>query len=154
MGSIVHWIAERIAALAPRFPQLRDFDVDTAVVELSIVYQRGATEVPDPDYRRSKDEYDAAVRAEPYRKRRPPPSPTMLSYDPDGVSLFITFITEEHAKTSAATRWPESRIGDLYVESSLHGPRTDSFAELSEAIAQIISDAKSKRLEDLRGDGG
>lgn len=106
------------------------------------MYQRGASVVADPDHRRAKDAYDTAVRAEPHRKRQPPPSATMLAYEPDGISLCITFVTEEHAKTSAAVRRPESRIGDLYVESSLRGPHNDSFAALSEAIAQIISDAR------------
>jgi hypothetical protein len=140
---IVQWIAARIVALVPRFPQLRDFDVAIAVSEHGIVYQRGVTLVPDPDHPRLLREYEAAVRAEPYRKRQPPPSATMPSYDPDGISLLIHFISVENASRSAAVRWPGSRVGDFYCDSSVHGPDNASFAELAEAIAQIISDAAS-----------
>jgi hypothetical protein len=136
---IVQRVAAQIAALAPRFPQLRDFDVATAVAGLSITYARGVSAVPDPDYARLLAEYEAAVRAEPYRKRRPPPGPTMPSYRPDGISLVISFITAEHARMSAAFRSPERRIGDLFYDLYIDGPENQSFAELSGEIGCIMT---------------
>jgi hypothetical protein len=135
------WIAERLVVLAPRFPHLRGFDM-TAVIGGSIIFSRGVATVPDPDYARSLAEYEEGVRAEPYRKRQPPPSPTMASYAADGISLSITFITAVDASKSAAFRSPSSRIGDVYCDVALDGPKTESFADLARAIAQILSNAR------------
>lgn len=140
----VRQIAEQIAALRARFPQLCSFGPG-AVEGLTIYYTHGVSEVPNPSYATLLAEYEAEARAEPYRKRPPPPSATMQQFASDGIELMVDFMLAEHAAMSAATRPPGwYQIGNLVYDLRIDGPNTAEYAELSRAIVEILRNAERR----------
>jgi hypothetical protein len=138
----VRQIAEEIAALRSRFPQLRGFD-PTSASAMRIYYRHGVSEVANPHYERLLAEQEAEDRAYGPRKR-PLLHATIPQFASDGIELMIDFMLEKHAAMSAAARPPGSnRIGDLVYDLRIEGPNTAELAELHRAVYEILRSHES-----------
>ncbi len=137
--TLLHRIALRVHELAAKYPPLRDFDEQNAIVLLNpahretLGYRYGITLVPNPDYDRLTRERAADPR--PILRAAIPE--TVLHLAPDAVSLTIE-LYPDGGRTLQRVIVPFATVGEITIELRL--TVGDGVGPLGEALQRAIID--------------